>query len=69
MVIVLIYNPKTNQVLPHIENGTPEQALAVLQSAVTMIGQQLAGPKVFLPNGQAKIVTPTPPPASPTKTS
>jgi hypothetical protein len=56
VVIVLIHNPQNNQVFPHIENGTPEQALAVLQSAVQMVSQQLAGPKLFMPNGQAHVV-------------
>lgn len=64
MVIVLIHNPQAppqQQIAMHIENGAPQQALAVLQAAQGIITQQLTAPKVFLPNGQAKIVTPTPP--------
>ena len=60
MVIVLVHNADTNQLTTHIENGAPEQALAALQAAINMITQQLSGPKVFLPNGQAKVI---PPPA------
>lgn len=64
MVIVLIHNPQAppdQQIAMHVENGHPQQALAVLQAAQALITQQLTAPKVFLPNGQAKIVTPTPP--------
>lgn len=59
MVIVLINNPQAppaQQNAIHIENGSPQQALATLQNAINMISQQLAGPKVFLPNGQAHVV-------------
>lgn len=60
MVIVLIHNPQTNQIMPHIENGTPEQAIGVMQAFIQGLTQQLAGPKVFLPNGQAHVVAPKP---------
>jgi hypothetical protein len=63
MVIVLIHNPTPEQPnaqpMLHLENAsTPEHALQVLQWAEALITQQLAGPKVFLPNGQAHIVPP-----------
>lgn len=67
MVIVLIHNPQAppqQQIAMHIENGAPQQALGVLQAAQALIAQQLTAPKVFLPNGQAKIVTPTNPPTT-----
>jgi len=66
MVIVLIHQnsqpgqPATQPIL-HLENGAPDQAIAVLQWAINLITQQVSGPKVFLPNGQAHIVPPTPP--------
>jgi hypothetical protein len=60
VVIVLIQNPETGQLQMHLENGPPEQALGALQTAVQMVGEQLAGPKVFLPNGQTKIIPPKP---------
>lgn len=56
MVIVLIHNPETGRLTTHFENAEPQHALAVLNAAVEMITQQIAGPKLFLPNGQAKIV-------------
>lgn len=61
MVIVLIHNPQAppqQQIAMHVENGSPQQALAVLQAGQNIITQQLNAPKVFLPNGQFKIVTP-----------
>lgn len=58
MVIILIHNPETGQTAMHLENAAPEQALAVLQNAAKTVGQQLAGPKIHLPNGQTKVVQP-----------
>jgi hypothetical protein len=63
MVIVLIQNNPAPgqpmaQPLLHLENGQPDQAIAVLQWAQQVITEQIAGPKVFLPNGQTHIVPP-----------
>ena len=66
MVIVLIHNnpqpgqPPTQPLL-HLENGQPDQAIAVLQWAQQVIAAQVSGPKVFLPNGQTHIVPPETP--------
>lgn len=69
MVIVLIHtNPQPgqppSQPMLHLENGQPDQAIAVLQWAQQLITAQTSGPKIHLPNGETHIAPP-PPPAAP----
>lgn len=55
MIIVLTVNNEGHLNI-QAEGGQEEQVLQALHAAANWITQQMSGPKLHLPNGQAKIV-------------
>jgi len=56
--VVLHVNPQTGQMQILVDGAEPQVALQMLAKAQDWITQQVAGPKVFLPNGQAHVIAP-----------
>ncbi len=63
MIVFLHLDPQTGNMNLTVDGppGDPKTALQMLAAAQQILTQQLAGPKLFLPNGQAKTVTPPSP--------
>ena len=62
MIVFLHLDPQQGKMNVTVDGGDAQTALQMLAAATQMISQQIAAPKVFLPNGQAIAIPPLPPP-------